>query len=151
MVFVSHDRYFIDKLATRVFEIADGDVRVFPGNYEDYLWRKSGGNVDLTLDESQPPAFPKPFLVAVTTHEKPKAKAKTNPIRVKQLESQRAALEKTTAGLETEIAEIEGSLANYVNAEETRRLTTLLDQRKADLERAVAEWEQVSLALDELS
>src|SRR6185369_11445431 len=43
VVFVSHDRYFIDKLATRVFEVADGAVHVFPGNYEDYLWRKEGG------------------------------------------------------------------------------------------------------------
>ena len=40
VVFVSHDRYFIDKLATRIFEIGDGRVEVFPGNYEDYLWRK---------------------------------------------------------------------------------------------------------------
>ena len=40
VVFVSHDRYFIDKLATRVFEIGNGQVEVFPGNYEDYLWRK---------------------------------------------------------------------------------------------------------------
>src|SRR5213082_4032739 len=43
VVFVSHDRYFIDKLATRVFEVADGKVNIFPGNYEDYLWRKEGG------------------------------------------------------------------------------------------------------------
>src|SRR5580700_10829894 len=43
VVFVSHDRYFIDKLATRVFEVGDGKVEVFPGNYEDYLWRKQGG------------------------------------------------------------------------------------------------------------
>ena len=42
-MFVSHDRYFIDKLATRVFEIGDGTVEVYPGNYEDYLWRKQGG------------------------------------------------------------------------------------------------------------
>ncbi len=40
VVFVSHDRYFIDKLATRVFEIGGGRVEVFPGNYEDYVWRK---------------------------------------------------------------------------------------------------------------
>src|SRR5690349_485711 len=40
VVFVSHDRYFIDKLATRVFEVADQRIEVFPGNYEDYLWRK---------------------------------------------------------------------------------------------------------------
>src|SRR6476469_3283310 len=42
VVFVSHDRYFIDKLATRIFEIGDGRLEVFPGNYEDYLWRKEG-------------------------------------------------------------------------------------------------------------
>src|SRR6266536_1473391 len=42
-VFVSHDRYFIDRLATRVFEVADGAVHAFPGNYEDYLWRKQNG------------------------------------------------------------------------------------------------------------
>jgi len=41
VVFVSHDRYFIDKLATRVFEIGDGKVELYPGNYEDYLWRKN--------------------------------------------------------------------------------------------------------------
>src|SRR5450631_2084154 len=44
VVFVSHDRYFIDKLATRVFEIGAGNVEVYPGNYEDYLWRKQGGS-----------------------------------------------------------------------------------------------------------
>src|SRR6476661_1368410 len=44
VVFVSHDRYFIDKLATRVFEVADGAVHVFPGNYEDYRWRKEQSN-----------------------------------------------------------------------------------------------------------
>ena len=49
VVFVSHDRYFIDKLATRVFEIGGGEVNVFPGNYEDYLWRKEGKEIDLTL------------------------------------------------------------------------------------------------------
>ena len=52
VVFVSHDRYFIDKLATRVFEIGDGKVEIFPGNYEDYLWRKQGGqHVAPTLDD----------------------------------------------------------------------------------------------------
>jgi ATP-binding cassette, subfamily F, member 3 len=60
VVFVSHDRYFIDKLATRVFEIGGGKVEIFPGNYEDYLWRKEGGqHVAPTLDDvpdAHPPA-----------------------------------------------------------------------------------------------
>src|ERR1041385_5153835 len=52
VVFVSHDRYFIDKLATRVFEVGGGKVQIFPGNYEDYLWRKQGGqHVAPTLDD----------------------------------------------------------------------------------------------------
>ncbi len=56
VVFVSHDRYFIDKLATRVFEIGDGEVHVFPGNYEDYMWRKEGKKIDLTLPTNGQPA-----------------------------------------------------------------------------------------------
>ena len=50
VVFVSHDRYFIDKLATRVFEIGDGKVEIYPGNYEDYLWRKQGGAAKLQAE-----------------------------------------------------------------------------------------------------
>src|SRR5258708_29684013 len=34
---------FRSKLATRIIEIEDGRVDVYPGNYEDYLWRKQGG------------------------------------------------------------------------------------------------------------
>src|SRR5271170_1553521 len=49
VVFVSHDRYFIDKLATRILEVGHGEVNVFPGNYEDYIWRKEGKHVDLSL------------------------------------------------------------------------------------------------------
>jgi ATP-binding cassette subfamily F protein 3 len=40
LVFVSHDRYFIEKLATRVLELDGGRARVFPGDYAYYLWRK---------------------------------------------------------------------------------------------------------------
>jgi len=50
VVFVSHDRYFIDKLAMRIFEIEDGHVHVYPGNYEDYLWRKQGGAARQTAE-----------------------------------------------------------------------------------------------------
>jgi ATP-binding cassette subfamily F protein 3 len=43
VLFVSHDRYFIDGLATRVFEVEAGRVHIYPGNYEDYMFRKQGG------------------------------------------------------------------------------------------------------------
>src|SRR5450631_3127168 len=59
VVFVSHDRYFIDKLATRIFEIANGSVEVFPGNYEDYQWRKQRG---VEEQEGKSPNRPDPTL-----------------------------------------------------------------------------------------
>ena len=40
VVFVSHDRYFIDRLATRVIEVENGVITSYPGNYEDYLRKK---------------------------------------------------------------------------------------------------------------
>ena len=43
VIFVSHDRYFIDRVATRVFEVEGGHMHVYPGNYEDYLYRKENG------------------------------------------------------------------------------------------------------------
>src|SRR6478672_10149704 len=54
VVFVSHDRYFIDKLATRVLEVGDGRVEVYPGNYEDYRWRKEGGAAALQKAVTSP-------------------------------------------------------------------------------------------------
>ena len=41
LIFVSHDRYFVDKLATKVIEIGDGQALVYPGNYEEFLWSRS--------------------------------------------------------------------------------------------------------------
>jgi ATP-binding cassette subfamily F protein 3 len=41
LVFVSHDRYFVDKLATKVIEVGGGEALVYPGGYEDFLyWKK---------------------------------------------------------------------------------------------------------------
>ena len=40
VIFVSHDRYFIDRLATRVLEVENGAVTTYEGNYEDYLRKK---------------------------------------------------------------------------------------------------------------
>src|ERR1700678_1139641 len=79
VVFVSHDRYFMDKLATRVFEVEEGRVHIFPGNYEDYLWRKSGGREARAAQaEKQVAAAPAPIA--------PKGPDKrVNPMKLKQM------------------------------------------------------------------
>jgi len=40
LIFVSHDRYFVDKLATKIIEIGHGGASVYPGTYEEFLWSK---------------------------------------------------------------------------------------------------------------
>jgi ATP-binding cassette, subfamily F, member 3 len=139
VVFVSHDRYFIDKLATRVFEIGGGEVHVFPGNYEDYIWRKEGKNIDLTLPvtgngitHQQP----------VTSHQPPAKRV--NPMKLKKLQERARELETQIAALEAEIASDEKSLANFVSAEETMRLSTQVEKRRAALSGLLAEWEETS-------
>ena len=40
LVFVSHDRYFVERLATKIIEIGHGDAVVYPGTYKEFLWHK---------------------------------------------------------------------------------------------------------------
>ena len=123
MVFVSHDRYFIDKLATRIFEVEDGRVHVFPGNYEDYLWRKGGGGQApaATESETEPaPAEPEENGASATAGS---ADQRLNPIRLRQMKERRGEIEEEVTRLEAEIADCEAALGNFVNAEETRRVS----------------------------
>ena len=40
LIFVSHDRYFVEKLATKIIEVGEGRVSVYPGDYRSFLWSK---------------------------------------------------------------------------------------------------------------
>src|ERR1700758_1128945 len=132
VVFVSHDRYFIDKLATRVFEVGGGKVEIFPGNYEDYLWRKQGGqHVAPTLDDVPGAHESKsgkgtPLLAdfaktgngalpdspnggdGAATPEQPKKRL--NPIKRKQMEDRVTELEAEISRAEEEITRLETAL-----------------------------------------
>jgi len=140
VVFVSHDRYFIDKLATRVFEVADGGVHVFPGNYEDYLWRKQGAAEAPTAA----PAAARPGASTPAEDSNGEPKKRVNPIKMKQMTDRCGELEGAIARVEAEIGEAESALTEFVSAEETQRLYALLESKRAELESLMAEWEQVS-------
>jgi ATP-binding cassette subfamily F protein 3 len=151
-VFVSHDRYFLDKLATRVVEVENGRVNIYPGNYEDYVWRKSGaGRTDDRLSSS--------VSAEETTHSKPSTTPPTpktsagtggrlNPIKLRQMKDRRRAIEDEVTRLEVEIADFELALSNFVSAEETKMYSDLLTARKADLEALLLEWEEVANAIE---
>jgi ATP-binding cassette subfamily F protein 3 len=151
VVFVSHDRYFIDKLATRIFEVGDCRVEIYPGNYEDYLWRKQGGAA--TLQETiakaakgQSPANGNNRGAASTVDPDSAAK-RLNPIKRKHLEDRVREIEQEIAGLETAIAECESALQNFVSNDETTRLTHELSSHKKNLQARLTEWEAIGQTL----
>src|SRR4051812_19434178 len=47
LIFVSHDRYFVDRLATRVIDIGRGDAVVYPGTYEQFLWSRKNREAEV--------------------------------------------------------------------------------------------------------
>jgi len=58
LIFVSHDRYFVDKLATKVIEVGGGQTLVYPGGYEDFVyWKKQReAGVAVALPTASAPA-----------------------------------------------------------------------------------------------
>ena len=153
VVFVSHDRYFIDKLATRVFEIGEGQVIVFPGNYEDYLWRKQPGNV-LVAGAAESATNQRPSPAIESSSEAPQADSgspkqkRINPIKLKQMQDRLQEVEEEVARLETEIAQAETALQVFVSVEETQRQSEMLERAKRELAERMAEWEELAGVLE---
>jgi ATP-binding cassette, subfamily F, member 3 len=160
VVFVSHDRYFIDRLATRVLEIEGGAVTAYEGNYEDYLRRKSAL------------AAPAPAEAPAQQHEKPASNGTTivieggyegfddaaspaasrarrlNPIKQKQMRERCAFLEEEIPRVESAIAHTDEQLGVYVSAAETERLTILAEELRGQLTALTAEWEELTAQLE---
>ena len=148
VVFVSHDRYFIDKLATRVFEIGGGHVEVFPGNYEDYLWRKQRGGESDGTSATSGQGVPTLSDVPGYVPPNPGGRKRMNPIKLKKMQDRCQQLEAEIAGLEEGIADCERELQSFSSAEETQRQTDLLSRRRTDLASRMAEWEELSQVLE---
>jgi ATP-binding cassette subfamily F protein 3 len=160
VVFVSHDRYFIDRLATRVLEIEGGAVTAYEGNYEDYLRRKSALAAPAPA-EAPVPHHEKPASVGTTfvieggyeefdnATPSPAARGRRlNPIKQKQLQDRCVFLEEEIPRIESAIAHTDEQLGVYVSAAETQRLTTLAEELRAQLAVLSAEWEELTAQLE---
>ena len=164
VVLVSHDRYFIDKLATSVFEIGNGRVEVYRGNYEDYRWRKEGRSAatptldDVPMRASRNGSATSEKSKITTDHgssfqsnsivsEESPGK-RLNPIRRKQMEGRVHQLEENIARIEAQIADCETGLLTFVSADETQRQTQELQLHRSELASLMAEWEMLSQDLE---
>ena len=162
VIFVSHDRYFIDRLATRVIEVENGTVTTYEGNYEDYLRKKESLALGAVTAASAPPRGETQEAVQAFQHASPSGttivieggpddtarKRRLNPIKQKQMEDRCAFLEEEIPRIEGAIAHTEEQLAIYVSAAETQRLTDLAAELRGQLAALTVEWEDLTVQLD---
>ena len=172
VLFVSHDRYFIDGLATRVFEVEDRRVHIYPGNYEDYLWRKQGGpeQVAVSLATSLKPAHTHAADAAAQSEPEGHAESdpaegssaesaqpskapvkRLNPIKLKQLEDRVTLIEGELSAVDARVAAAEEHLGHYTSAEDSQRTAAELEELRSLRAALMAEWESLATALEEQS
>jgi ATP-binding cassette subfamily F protein 3 len=153
VLFVSHDRYFIDGLATRVFEVEDRRLHIYPGNYEDYLWRKQGGPEKVTeqITNSLSAALPAPIVAIPEPAAEPTSSnvKRLNPIKLKQLEDRLRLAEEEIPRVETAITAAEEKLGVFTSAEDSQRTAAELDRLRSKRTTLLAEWEELALTLEQ--
>lgn len=136
MLFVSHDRYFINRLATRILELEDNRLYEYLGDYDYYRWKKQ----QLGQEKEN---RPKPAERRPKTERTQKAKAPSRP-RPEDIEERIMVLEEQVEDLACRL----GDQATYENAGEVRELTREYEEKSRELEELYALWEQAVEKLD---
>jgi ATP-binding cassette, subfamily F, member 3 len=132
IVFVSHDRYFIDAIATRLWVVGDGTVTMHLGNYSDLERRRQRAARPVVAAE--PRRSGRTVAPSGTGHE---AKALASGERV----------EDQIEGLEAEIRQIEEQLADHQTYDDPARVTELshaYEEASRRLRALYQAWEQAA-------
>ena len=163
VIFVSHDRQFIENLATRVLELKPGTFRNFPGNYQYYMERLEAEANDTVgnFSMAQSATGDGKRIVSVSAEnsatEKKSSAAQLSYEEQKLLRSERRKKEKEVEQLETEIAKIEeekkkleAEMARpevYSNGEKCRAIQLKINEFSARLDSLNEQWEKAAEAL----
>jgi ATP-binding cassette subfamily F protein 3 len=118
LIFVSHDRYFVDRLATKIIEVGHGGIEVYPGTYEQFLWsrheRASAGDSPAPVPArgAAPPAAPKKSTARpAAPADAPAAKGSSAYQEKRQLDARARRHRRETEVRDRRIAELEGRIA----------------------------------------
>ena len=131
LIFVSHDRYFVDKFATRIWELEDGKIRDFPCGYAKYRAIKEHEAAQRVQQPKKKEKAPKPTGGSKETEK-----------LVRRLEREIDAQEQKLAALEEALA------AAATDYQELLRLTEEKEREEAMLEDLMAQWESAMSALE---
>ena len=157
MVFISHDRYFINRLATKVVEVRDGRLLTHLGGYDDY--RAALARPEETAAAPVPdgaPATPAPAArgrdggtARAGQTDRPRRRSRVDPA-VRELRQRLDALEGQIHALEARLAELGAALADpglYADGERARAVTLERTQAEEQVAWLLHEWETLSEAL----
>ncbi len=136
---VSHDRYFINRVANRVIEMRPDGVKEYIGNYDDYLEKKR--REEAGMEDALAGGMTKTQL------DKQRRKERLMRESKKALEKQLEAAEKRIADAEEEIANLEARMADpalYQNPEEARQVAQRHAELQAGMDALYEDWEELS-------
>ena len=142
---VSHDRYFINRVANRVVEMNADGAREYPGNYDDYLEAKRREAAGIALEENDGRTR--------TQIDREKRRARMAAAEKRAIQDRLKAAETAIADAEAEIARLEAQMADpetYKDAEKAQEIARQHRERNASMEALYAEWEAASEAAAEL-
>ncbi|MBQ2833351.1 MAG: ABC-F family ATP-binding cassette domain-containing protein [Clostridia bacterium] len=141
IITVSHDRYFINRIADRVIEMRADGVTEYMGNYDDYLEKKNRPvEIEVSAGKTK------------TEIEKEKRREKMNKQALRQLKARAQEAEKAVGAKEAEIAALEEAMSDpdlYLDSKKAADVQKAYQQAQSDLARLYEEWEQAEAALQE--
>jgi ATP-binding cassette subfamily F protein 3 len=156
LLFVSHNRSFVNRLATAVWEVKDGGVLPFPGNLDDWLYHERQ-LAEAAGAEARPGGPAAPDGLRGGERERKRAEAEARNARYrreKPLRDRIGAVEARIAELERAEREATEALADPAVYDDFTRARVHVDARQraqAELEGLYAEWERLSAELESLS
>jgi ATP-binding cassette subfamily F protein 3 len=137
LLFVSHDRYFIDRLATKVWAIEDGVLNAYFGNYTDYRVRRQ----QIVLKAADGKVAPQAQVSA-----KPPARAankKGAKVKARTLEDVEQDVEKAEAQIKS-LEDALGAAALQADAARLTQLSAEYEQARVRVDELLAEWEHLA-------
>ena len=143
VIFVSHDRYFIEELAENVLELTEKGHRLYQGNYEYYLWKKSNEGISHVSSVNQNNKEEKP---AVSSAKLSREEDKKLKAQIKRLKRKEEELLQLLAELEEENGELNKRLASpevYSNGEQAREVSALIKANEEKQDEISEKWEVV--------
>jgi ATP-binding cassette subfamily F protein 3 len=141
IVFISHDRYFINRLATRIVEVRHGTLTFHLGDYDDYLAAVAARRTEPAGRERSVPVPASAAAPAARPRPAPGLRDKQR--RVKELEERIQGLE---ARLQ-EIGDALGDPALYMDGGRVRAMTAERRQAEEQVARLMREWEGLASEL----